>query len=298
MTLYRDYSDLPHASLFASLSQIKLPAVLLWRLERFLCWFLAALGYEPSGHSPKEVSPLGIDFELHLPIQSIAMVDDLIAFEITERTPFSPDDILGVYRLEPSGNDILVKVAILPLADVPETDYIPLSGGMVYSPSASRNVWHLFSSPAVMGLFVILLAGMGSSAVLEHRLAKAEATLKQSSVQFRDAAHKAVALRTQRDETRAMVATASRIRAGIQPRIVIMTLLSETLPKLVWLSQLEISGDTVRINGYAPSAADVVSRLDAVPEFLRPRFVAPVAVDETGLETFSIEFSTSEGEAE
>lgn len=290
MMLQRDFTGLPNARFLAVLWQLPFSAGLLWRLERIVCWFTVALkGDMPEARQNASKLP-GVDFSLRVPLGSLAILPDLIAFEISERTPFDPQATLAAYRITPDGNDLQVKVAVLPAADYASDEQLILSGGISFGAQRPESLVRVMTSPAVLGLAMILGVGVASSAVLDTRLAEAEAAILRSTSQYRDAAHQAVTLRGAAEAERAVATAAGRMRGEVMSRIRLLSLLSETLPDTVWLGQVEIVSAQVRITGYAPSAAEVIALLDAADGFSQPRFAAPVAVDDDGLETFAIEF--------
>jgi len=64
--------------------------------------------------------------------------------------------------------------------------------------------------------------------------------------------------------------------------------LTKLLPDGTWLQELNISEDTVDINGYSNHAADLPPPLEKSPYFTQVEFTAPIIRDNQNREVFRI----------
>jgi len=72
--------------------------------------------------------------------------------------------------------------------------------------------------------------------------------------------------------------------------------LTRALPDDVWLFNFDLTGQTAHIAGFAPSAADLIGRLDKAELFANPRFKAPVTrAERAGDDRFEISFELRDG---
>ena len=98
-------------------------------------------------------------------------------------------------------------------------------------------------------------------------------------------------LRRQNQETSSLEARAAvleSLRAGTGQKLYLLQQLTKLLPDGTWLQQLNISEDTVEINGYSNRAADLVPPLENSPCFTQVEFTAPITRDNQNREVFRI----------
>jgi Tfp pilus assembly protein PilN len=87
-------------------------------------------------------------------------------------------------------------------------------------------------------------------------------------------------------ETRAAVLEG--LRAGTWQKLRLLQQLTKLLPDGTSLQQLNISEDTVEINGYSNHAADLVPPLENSPYFAQVEFTAPITRDNQNREVFRV----------
>jgi Tfp pilus assembly protein PilN len=98
-------------------------------------------------------------------------------------------------------------------------------------------------------------------------------------------------LRGQNQETSSLEARAAvleNIRAGDWQKLRMLQQLTKLLPDGTWLQELQISEDTVEINGYSNHAAELVLPLENSPYFTQVEFTAPITRDNQNREVFRI----------
>jgi Tfp pilus assembly protein PilN len=87
-------------------------------------------------------------------------------------------------------------------------------------------------------------------------------------------------------ETRAAVL--ADLRAGNWQKLRLLEQLTKLLPDGTWLQQLQISEDTVEIDGLSTRAADLVPPLENSPYFTQVEFTSPITRDNKNREVFRI----------
>ena len=98
-------------------------------------------------------------------------------------------------------------------------------------------------------------------------------------------------IRGQNQETGSLEARAAvleNVRAGNWRKLQMLQQLTKLLPDGTWLQELDISEDTVDINGYSNHAADLVPPLENSPYFTQVEFTAPISRDNQNREIFRI----------
>jgi general secretion pathway protein L len=71
---------------------------------------------------------------------------------------------------------------------------------------------------------------------------------------------------------------------------------TKALPDNTWLLSLSKNKAEVKISGYSAAAAELISRIDAVPLFKNPTFSSPIVQDmQNKLERFDISFEIKSG---
>jgi Tfp pilus assembly protein PilN len=98
-------------------------------------------------------------------------------------------------------------------------------------------------------------------------------------------------LRRQNQETTSLerhALTLESLRAGTWQKLHLLQELTKVLPEGTWLQQLNISEDTVEINGYSNRAAELVPPLENSPYFTQVEFTAPITRDNQNREVFRI----------
>lgn len=98
-----------------------------------------------------------------------------------------------------------------------------------------------------------------------------------------------------RNQSEARLLIASHARLGA---LETLDALTRALPDDVWLSDFELNDASVSITGFAPSAPDLIARMDKTGRFANPHFKAPVTrTDRTGQDRFEISFDIRQAPA-
>lgn len=106
----------------------------------------------------------------------------------------------------------------------------------------------------------------------------------------RNAAQATVKLRSQLARSQSQARLLSEARGQANP-LDILQELTHIFPDEVWLFQLETHDTSVQIAGLAPSAANLIERLDKSDRFTNPKFTASVTrSDKPGQDRFEIGF--------
>jgi general secretion pathway protein L len=98
-------------------------------------------------------------------------------------------------------------------------------------------------------------------------------------------------IRGQNQETsnlEARAAVLESVQAGNWQKLHMLQQLTKLLPDGTWLQELNITEDTVDINGYSNHAADLVPPLENSPYFTQVEFTAPITRDNQNREIFRI----------
>jgi Tfp pilus assembly protein PilN len=98
-------------------------------------------------------------------------------------------------------------------------------------------------------------------------------------------------IRGQNQETSSLEAQAAvleNVRSSNLQKLHMLQQLTNLLPDGTWLQELNISEDTVDINGYSNHAAGLVPALEKSPYFTQAEFTAPITRDNQNREVFRI----------
>lgn len=75
------------------------------------------------------------------------------------------------------------------------------------------------------------------------------------------------------------------------PALDILRELSEIIPESAWIRQIDISGEKVRLDGYADAASELIPLLDASPSITDVAFLSAITKGRDGKEKFRIGFT-------
>jgi len=98
-------------------------------------------------------------------------------------------------------------------------------------------------------------------------------------------------IRGQNQETGSLeerAAVLEHLRAANLQKLHTLQQLTKLLPNGTWLQELDISEDTVDINGFSSRAADLPPPLENSPYFTQVEFTAPITRDNQNREIFRI----------
>ena len=90
------------------------------------------------------------------------------------------------------------------------------------------------------------------------------------------------------DAVEEQVAALNRLNAANVPVSDILLELTQVLPDTVWVREFSLGGGKVRLEGYADSASDLISLLEASPVFKDVFFTSAIVKEKDGKERFSL----------
>ncbi|MFQ6546514.1 PilN domain-containing protein [Aestuariibius sp. 2305UL40-4] len=242
-----------------------------------------------------------LEIELTLPDASLRELEDMIAVELSVRSPFEEAESLWLWRLEERPGEgwhlracVILRQTIAPLLTMVEESGYRISRvslGLGEDALSALPDWAAPAEEAPRGAIPARLRGtvMISAAFL------AVALIALSVVQLRhmslsteaDAARSQIAALAVQDSARRTVGQAA---AASQSRLSLPTVLAGRIPAESWLERLTIDGGEVSLTGFTPSAAALSDLLAATPGLSDPRFAAPVTRDNSqGIERFRID---------
>lgn len=138
--------------------------------------------------------------------------------------------------------------------------------------------------------FAVISIGISVSGIFN--LTEKFGRYQQSSIKLENARSTIAELKKRNTENVRLTAQKSfliRKKQESLPLVMVLNDLSKTIPDNAWLQKMEVSGDTVTINGNATDTPGLVKVLEASPVFGKVRFSAPTTrVGVADLETFSI----------
>lgn len=151
--------------------------------------------------------------------------------------------------------------------------------------------------PSRVGLYLVLalaalnvLAGIGwvGSELVRQRLA--EHRVEDEIDRLRKKVTAVENLQKDLDATEARAEFLNRIEAERLPVLEVLLELSSAIPESAWLREINISGDRVRIDGYAEAAAKLIPVIDASPRTTDVAFLSAITRGRDGQEKFRIGF--------
>jgi len=244
-----------------------------------------------------------------LPAAASGDLRQAIAFQIERKTPFETSDVHFDYRTlrrDADARQIEAMVAIVPRALAEEavrqaaalglhaTEIIaegqgePIAISLPEGSSRRRSVRSGFN--LVLAVIAILLLVAAVAIPLEKRRAAADRFDAQVRALKTDA-EEAMRLRDEIERHRAALAFLRDRKREQASAVVILGRLTELFPDDVWLLQLHLTDDRVRVSGYAPNASSLVALIDGAEGFDTPRFLSPVTPEpEGGSERFNLSF--------
>jgi general secretion pathway protein L len=139
-----------------------------------------------------------------------------------------------------------------------------------------RDLWRAQGNAALSGVAVLLLA-----AFLFAVYARGSAEIDSLNDQVADEGqHAARVERIAREIVTTRREFAALAREKSQPlAVAVLADLTRILPDGTWLSEIQIDGRTVRIQGNSPSASELIGRIDSSGRFANAQFEAPVVQD-------------------
>lgn len=249
--------------------------------------------------------------KLTLPLLAEGNLETIVSLEVKANSPFPADDTRFGWRIiSRNEKDIVVQLVICSCSAVMEfmaqkrnshdlqayEVWSLIEGGIVMIsgfgevPRKERNkvrIIRLGVGLAYCLLAVVLAFGIGTGMkALELQ------AVQQQHRSAQQRAAEAVALRAELSAAKKRVAVVNEILAENPSHYLELARLSRLLDDKTWLSQVDINGAKIRIDGSSPDAAEVMQKLTDEPAYRS--VVAPVGikrVSTSGIERFVLDIT-------
>ncbi|RMB08165.1 Tfp pilus assembly protein PilN [Eilatimonas milleporae] len=315
--LRRDCGQGPGAGFAAFLWRWTRPSPLVWRVEQAVRWLATNLDLRHTATGPKpklaEVPAYEtLTLELNLPLAALGTLEDRIALEIEDRTPFHMADIAGAYSLEAGqeGGTLVCRAAVAPLNRLARHaqdshDGLMLDmgpGQLTMRLNGRRRTPHADAMrarrtrQAVMALMLAGLYQYGGTLVTD-RVAREADVIAARTTQARTAAEEAAALKTRLDTLMSERRRAADLTARHPSMVALLADVTAAMPDGAWAREIRYDGTRVTLSGNAPSAADILERLSGMDGVDNVAFGAPVSIGGDGVERFTVAFTPAPGPA-
>ncbi|WP_143278729.1 PilN domain-containing protein [Bradyrhizobium sp. Y36] len=242
---------------------------------------------------------------LRLPEQTLSDLDQIVAKDLARKTTFKPDDIDDSYEVErgPDAGKITVHHWIIRRSFIAQAltdlhlglgDVSRIEGfGPAFQPrlvlnsaEAGRSPWYWTAVRAMaLGALVLGFAAFGVAAW------RKQATLTELADRIDASRAKAQSIRTQMDDLDKRQSAMMRVRGDKVSRPDLSQIwekVTATLPTQSWLTELQLTqsgtgsdGQILRLTGFSPSAAELVTLFENAGSFAEAALTAPVSVDPT-----------------
>jgi general secretion pathway protein L len=248
---------------------------------------------------------------LTLPLQAEGNIETVVAMEVKANSPFPADDTRFGWRIvDRNDQSIVVQLVICSGSVVMEHvakerdshdlqayeiwalagDEVIQVGGFGEVPRKARNkvrIIRLGLGLAYCLVVLVLAFAVGTG----MKYLELQAVREQQAVTQQRAAE-AVALRKELSNAKKRVAAINEILAKNPSPYLELARLSRLLDDQTWLTQVDINGSKIRIDGSSPDAAGVMQKLTDEPSY--SSVAAPVGikrVSTTGLERFVLDIT-------
>ncbi len=150
----------------------------------------------------------------------------------------------------------------------------------------SRKVYYIMF--ALIGLFIISGITWGGSKIMRQRIALSQLNTETErlAVELKDID----SIKKNILEIEARIEYLEKIGRGHVPLIEVLKEITERIPETAWLQDLNYDDKGVQIYGYADSASELISLLEASPLFNDVVFLATITRGQDGKERFRIGF--------
>lgn len=240
---------------------------------------------------------LNLELDLHTPAVEGAVFFDHRIIERNKKAKLLTVE-LAVVRRETVAQAMAV---ITPLGLVPSIIGVPSSDGVQFNfaPQPPKPVRLTRFRIAAAGAAVIALV----SPIVAIHFREAERSQKQAELaaeiaKQRSRSEQAAQLRHEFDEASQRYLFLPKRR---QSPLAVTTLneLAHLLPDDTWLSQVEITGQQMRVSGFSAAASRLLSLIDQSPLFANAQFRAPLTqVAGRSLERFDLSFDIKQGQGQ
>lgn len=242
---------------------------------------------------------------LRLPEQTLSNLDQIMAKDLARKTTFKPEDIRDSYEVErgPDSGKITVHHWIIRRSFIAQSlaelhlgqeDVARIEGFgsasqprlVLNSAAAGRSPWY-WTTVRSLALAALVLA----CAVFGLAVWRKQTTLTDLAGRIDASRAKAQSIRTQMDDLDKRQSAVMRVRGDKISRPSLSDVwekVTATLPTQSWLTELQLTqaatgtdGQTLRLTGFSPSAAELVTLFENAGSFAEAALTAPVSVDPT-----------------
>jgi Fimbrial assembly protein (PilN) len=252
---------------------------------------------------------LTLDLDLSLPVATLPALERQIRAYVEAHTPFAAGDGLAFWTIErPGWSEANVAISILPAAHVrPVMDQLSALGVSpalaVRSPQTpsriARPVWLAAPEASWRARFARLgsttRAGLVAVGLIAASMAANVGTAQFALWQLSEQAEiaRAAQQRSARTETDARL-VANHQRATLL-RVQVLNQMADKLPVSTWFDRIELKDKKLEIGGNAPSAAETLRTMSAIPGLINAELTASVTRDTArNLERFRLSAEISE----
>lgn len=244
--------------------------------------------------------------DIRLPLAAEEDLQQVLAFEMSRRTPFRAEDVHYAYRVldrMPQRAELLVRLLVAPrrrldplLSRLSRLDLTPTwmlaeeasgDAGLVFLPRGFRAPR---TRLITTGLLVLNAAALSALAIIPvHQQAEALRVLGQRLGAARERANAVMAYERRLSELKHERSYLVSQRAAFPPMVMVLEEASRLLPAGTWLTRLEVRDRQVHLHGYSDHPSALISRIQRSTLFADPRFASPVLQDTAmGSERFHI----------
>jgi len=242
---------------------------------------------------------------LRLPEQTLSDLDQTIAKDLARKTTFKREDIRDSYEVErgPDSGKITIHHWIIRRSFIAQSltelylghDEVARIEGfgpgarprlVLNSAAAGRIAWYWAAVRALaFGALVLASVAFGLAAW------RKQATLTELADRIDAGRAKAQSIRSQMDDLDKRQSAVMRVRSDKVLKLNLTEVwekVTATLPTQSWLTELQLAqvgtgadGQILRLTGFSPSAAELVTLFDNADSFAEAALTAPVSVDPT-----------------
>jgi general secretion pathway protein L len=236
-------------------------------------------------------------------------------FEIERQTPFRPEDVYFDYRVlarRPEAKRLTVELIAVPranvdsiLSQVHERGLQPSIVDVVARNAQSGIGINLLKADQAAArwsplrvAFALLVVVLIAAAfyVPVNQLSAEDESLAAQVAEESAKAKQTLAKRAELDETVRAAGFLDERKQNVPGVLGVLNEVTKALPDNTWLLSLSQNKADVKISGYSAAAAELISRIDAVPLFKNPTFSSPIVQDlQNKLERFDISFEIKSG---
>lgn len=244
---------------------------------------------------------------LHLPAASHQFLPSVVRHQLEHLTPWKPEHLAYDFAVEDDADGDQISVRVVATSREIVADALARLDGLGVTVNAvgtsedpldTRCPINVLDGGgakdrarlkraigAALAVLLVLGGALGSYATWRlARLDNAQAGL------VADIAARRQAIATLVGAAPDDIVMAFRQRKKALPAVVVIDAVSQLLPAHTYLRQLEIDGETLRLNGFSTAATDLIRLIEASDMFADARFIAStVRVDEGGYNAFQIE---------